>query len=209
VFDEYQSKENAKHTSRAMCENARQGFFNGSNAPFGYCAVQTEAIGNRGRRKKKLGINEADAAIVRRIYELYLHGFEGRSMGIKEIARHLNERSQLMRARPWRIQKVHEVLSAPTYLGEHFFNVKDSHTGKKRPPAEWITVKSEPLIDMESFERVRQRRRARAPATMPPRRVSPPTLLTGLLICGECGAGMTLMGGKSGRYNHQWVRVQR
>ena len=202
VFDEYQSKENAKHTARAMCENARQGFFNGSNAPFGYCAIQTEAIGNRGRRKKKLGINEAEAAIVRRIYELYLHGFEGRSMGIKEIARHLNERSQLMRARSWRIQKVHEVLSARTYLGEHFFNVKDSRTGKKRPPAEWITVKSEPLIDLESFERVRQRRRARAPATMPPRRVSSPTLLTGLLVCGECGAGMTLIGGKSGRYKY-------
>ena len=28
VFDEYQSKENGKHTLRAMNENARQGFFN-------------------------------------------------------------------------------------------------------------------------------------------------------------------------------------
>jgi len=26
LFDEYQSKENAKHTLRAMCENARQGY---------------------------------------------------------------------------------------------------------------------------------------------------------------------------------------
>jgi DNA invertase Pin-like site-specific DNA recombinase len=30
LFDEYQSKENAKHTLRAMKENARQGFWNGS-----------------------------------------------------------------------------------------------------------------------------------------------------------------------------------
>ena len=30
LFDEYQSKENSKHTLRAMKENARQGFFNGS-----------------------------------------------------------------------------------------------------------------------------------------------------------------------------------
>jgi DNA invertase Pin-like site-specific DNA recombinase len=29
LFDEYQSKENAKHTLRAMKENARQGFWNG------------------------------------------------------------------------------------------------------------------------------------------------------------------------------------
>ena len=30
VFDEHQSRENAKHVHRAMCENARQGFWNGS-----------------------------------------------------------------------------------------------------------------------------------------------------------------------------------
>jgi DNA invertase Pin-like site-specific DNA recombinase len=35
LFDEYQSKENGKHTLRAMQENARQGYFNGSNPPFG------------------------------------------------------------------------------------------------------------------------------------------------------------------------------
>lgn len=32
LFDEYQSKENAKHTLRAMKENARQGFWNGAAA---------------------------------------------------------------------------------------------------------------------------------------------------------------------------------
>ena len=31
--DEYQSKENAKHTLRAMKENARQGFWNGALPP--------------------------------------------------------------------------------------------------------------------------------------------------------------------------------
>jgi hypothetical protein len=29
-FDDYQSKENAKHTLRAMKENARQGYWNGT-----------------------------------------------------------------------------------------------------------------------------------------------------------------------------------
>jgi site-specific DNA recombinase len=36
LFDEYQSKENAKHTLRAMKENARQGFWNGALPPIGY-----------------------------------------------------------------------------------------------------------------------------------------------------------------------------
>src|ERR1700693_5229587 len=33
LFDEYQSKENAKHVIRALKENARQGFWNGSPPP--------------------------------------------------------------------------------------------------------------------------------------------------------------------------------
>ena len=57
LFDEHQSKENSKHTSRAMKENARQGFFNGSHPPFGYNAVTTDISGSRGRKKKKLAIN--------------------------------------------------------------------------------------------------------------------------------------------------------
>jgi site-specific DNA recombinase len=202
VFDEYQSKENAKHTARGMLENARQGFFNGAGAPFGYRAVETENLGNRGRRKKKLGIHEGEAATVRRIYEIYLAGYEGRSLGIKEIAKHLNERGQMMRGKPWRIQKVHHVLSCSTYTGEHYYNLTVCETRKKRPPSEWIKVTVPAIIDAEAFERVRQRRQARAPATTPPRRVSSSTLLTGLLKCGHCGAGMTLVTGKSGRYKY-------
>ncbi len=202
VFDEYQSQENAKHTSRAMKENARRGFFNGSNPPFGFRAEATEVLGNRGKRKKKLVVHEGEAATVRRIFAMYLAGHEGRSMGIKEIAKHLNERGELMRGRPWRIQKVHEVLSARSCLGEHFFNVKDSRTNKKRPPSEWVPFASDSIIDTETYELARQRREARAPCAAPPRRVSCPTLLTGILKCGHCGAGMTLATGKSGRYRY-------
>jgi site-specific DNA recombinase len=39
LFDEYQSKENGKHTLRAMPENARQGYWNGSLPPIGYRVV--------------------------------------------------------------------------------------------------------------------------------------------------------------------------
>ena len=55
LFDEYQSKENAKHTLRAMRENARQGYWNGSRPPFGYRIVAAEQRG--ARTKKKLEID--------------------------------------------------------------------------------------------------------------------------------------------------------
>jgi site-specific DNA recombinase len=45
LYDEYQSKENAKHTLRAMQENARQGFWNGAKAPYGYAVVAAEQRG--------------------------------------------------------------------------------------------------------------------------------------------------------------------
>jgi hypothetical protein len=44
LFDEYQSKENAKHTLRAMKENARQGFWNGALPPIGYRIAQKRQV---------------------------------------------------------------------------------------------------------------------------------------------------------------------
>lgn len=58
------------------------------------------------------------------------------------------------------------------------------------------------IVDAEVFERVREKRESRAPNVTPPRRVSSPTLLTGLLKCGVCGHGMTLVTGKSGKYKY-------
>jgi site-specific DNA recombinase len=70
LFGEYQSKENAKHTQRAMQENARQGYWNGSVPPFGYRAVTTETVGNRGRNKRRLELDPLEAEVVREIYRL-------------------------------------------------------------------------------------------------------------------------------------------
>lgn len=106
LFDEYQSKETAKHTSRSMIENARQGYYNGSRAPFGYRTVLTDVSGSRGRKKMRLEIDEAEAMIVRDIYDLYLNGSQGLTMGIKEIVKHLTKRGQSMRGGLWNIHKV-------------------------------------------------------------------------------------------------------
>jgi len=202
TFDEYQSKENSKHTARAMRENARQGFFNGSRSPFGYQALATDISGSRGRKRKRLAIDESEAGIVRWVYDWYLHGHQGRTMGCKEIAKHLTEKGLLMRGRPWNIQKTHALLSDMVYMGEYYCNIVDSKAQKKRPPSEWIKVTVPPIIDAATFEQVRLLREERAPDKTPPRVVASPTLLTGLLTCGVCGNSMTLVTGKSGRYKY-------
>ena len=202
MFDEHQSKEISKHVSRSMKENARQGFFNGSKSPFGYQAIETDRAGSRGRIKKKLAINEAEAGIVRLVYDLYLNGFEGRMMGCKEIVKHLTDKNLLMRGCAWNVQKIHKLLSDSLYMGDYYFNVIDSKTSQKRPPEEWVKTTIPAIIDASTYERVRAKREARAPSKTPPRRVSSPTLLTGLLKCGVCGHAMTLATGKSGKYKY-------
>ena len=201
LFDEYQSKENGKHTLRAMKENARQGYFNGSYPPCGYKAVETEAKGRRGK-KKRLEIDSAEAAIVRQVFNLYLHGLKGASLGEKSIAAHLNVRGISLRGQKWTKNKVHQLLCNTTYRGEYVFNRKSNKTGELKPESEWIRVAVEPIIAAATFGRVQVRRRARAPAKVPPRLVNSPTLLTGLLKCGSCGAGMTLATGKWGKYRY-------
>src|SRR5215475_10636518 len=91
LFDEYQSKENAKHVIRSMKENARQGFWNGATPPLGYKLVEAEKRG--AKIKKKLDIDPIEAETVRLIFKLYLLG-DGRSgaLGVKEIVKWLNGR---------------------------------------------------------------------------------------------------------------------
>lgn len=94
LFDEYQSKENAKHVLCALKENARQGFWNGSLPPIGYRVAAAEQRG--AKVKTELEIDPLHADTIRLIYRLALVG-DGTSgtMGVKNIATHLNQRRML------------------------------------------------------------------------------------------------------------------
>lgn len=72
MFDEYSSRETAKHVKRAMKENARQGFWNGSKPPFGYKTVIAEWRGERA--KKVLEVDHEQAAIVKKVFDLFIYG---------------------------------------------------------------------------------------------------------------------------------------
>jgi site-specific DNA recombinase len=203
LFDEYQSKENAKHTLRAMKENARQGFWNGALPPIGYRIV--EAAEQRGHRTKKtLEIDPIQAETVRLIYRLAREG-NGSSgpMGVKSIAKHLNESG--IRTRDggrWGVDAVHKVLTRTTYVGRHRFNTKYWKTRERKPETDVVEMAVPPIIDAAEFETVQVLLKGRSPAMTAPRVVSGPTLLTGICFCAACGGAMTLRTGKSGRYRY-------
>jgi site-specific DNA recombinase len=203
LFDEYQSKENAKHTLRAMKENARQGFWNGSLPPIGYRIV--EAAEQRGHRTKKtLEIDPIQAETVRLIFRLAREG-DGSSgpMGVKSITKHLNAAG--IRTRDggrWGVGGVHNVLTRTTYVGRHRFNTKFWKTRERKPDAEVVEMVVPPIIEAAEFEAVQTLLKTRSPALTAPRIVSGPTLLTGICFCAGCGRAMTLRTGKGGRYRY-------
>lgn len=197
LFDEYQSKETAKHTLRAMNENARQGFWNGARPPIGYRVVAAEQRGTK--TKKKLEIDPIHAETVRRIFRLALNGADGRGpMGVMAIACWLNENN--MRTRyggRWGKGMVHEVLTRTTYIGQHRFNTYDVKKKRHKPPEEHAVMEVPSIISVAEFEAVQRSLKARSPKMMPPRAVGGSTLLTGICFCASCNGAMTLRTGTS------------
>ena len=199
MFDEHQSRENAKHVHRAMCENARQGFWNGSVPPFGY---RTEIKERRGNKDKKvLVIEEEEARVVRRIFDM-ASGSEGRPMGVKAIALWLNERGHRRRGSKFSTGSVHGLLTASTYHGQHYFNRRDSRDGASHPPSQWVPLSVPAIIEESVFNVVQGLLQSRSPAQVAPRIVNGPTLLAGLARCGYCGAALIQNTGKGGRYRY-------
>ncbi len=199
--DSYNSAETAKHVTRTMLENARQGFWNGSKPPFGY---RTIAVEQRGQRtKKRLEIEPQEAETVRQIFKLFLQG-DGRRgpMGVKDITSWLNAHSIKHRAGPFYTSAVHAILTRDAYGGTHYFNRSDSRSRHGRPREEWIGVPVPALMAEQEFQRVQDGLHARRPAVTPPRTTTSEVLLTGLARCESCGAAMMLRTGKSGRYRY-------
>ncbi|HEX2337634.1 MAG TPA: recombinase family protein, partial [Hyphomicrobiaceae bacterium] len=197
LFDEYQSKENAKHVIRSMKENARQGFWNGATAPLGYRLVEAEKRGTK--IKKKLDVDSVEAETARLIFKLYLYG-DGNSgaLGVKEVVKWLNRNGyRTRRGQTFAVGSVHKILTNTVYIGEWKFNKTSSRTRQRKPDEEVVTIPVPSLIEPQVFEQVQRQLHARSPRVVAPRVTTGPILLTGLAICATCRGGMTLRTGTS------------
>jgi site-specific DNA recombinase len=201
LFDEYQSKENAKHVLRSMKENARQGFWNGAMAPLGYKVIEAEKRGSK--IKKKIDIDPVEAETVRLIFTLYQNGDgESGALGVKEIVKWLNARGyRTRRGQTFGVGSVHRLLTNTIYIGRWRFNQTSSRTRDKKPDEEIVEIAVPAIVEPHVFEQVQRQLHARSPKVVAPRATTGPILLTGLAVCASCGAGMMLRTGtsKSGR----------
>lgn len=202
LMDEMRSKEDAKHVSRGMQENARQGFWNGAPAPFGYRAVAAEKRGDK--IKKKLAIEPKDAETVKLVFTLFLEG-DGATgpLGVMNIAKWLNARGyRTPTDKAFYTSRIHSILTDETYIGCAWFNRRNSRTGETRPREEWIKVPVPPIIAEEAFQRVQMLLSDRRPTKTPPRLSSSNVLLTGLAVCEGCGRPLMMTTGKGGAYRY-------
>jgi len=101
-------------TRSGLRQRALDGFATGK-VPFGYrCVLVDPTVLDRKRSKKRIEIDEKQAAIVRRIFGLYLEG-----RGVSGIAKLLNvEGMPSPKGRGWSRACVWETLRNPRYVGE-------------------------------------------------------------------------------------------
>ena len=202
LMDEMRSKEDAKHVKRGMQENARQGFWNGAPAPFGYKIIAAEMRGDR--PKKKLTIDPPSAEVVKSIYDLFLNG-DGKNgpLGVRAIVNWLNARGYNMkRGGSFYVSGVHAILTNETYAGTAWFNRKNASTGQMRPRSEWIELEVPAIVSKESFQRVQMILRERRPKNTPLRTTSNDVLLSGIAVCEGCGKNLKIATGKGGAYRY-------
>ncbi len=205
-------KDLALKTRRGLEGRVRQGFSGGGNA-YGYDVVrETDASGEPLRGKRR--INEAEAAIVRRIFEEFT---AGRSP--KVIAHALNhEHVPAPAGKDWGPSTIYGnwrrgtgIINNELYIGRLVWNrqryIKDPKTGKRQarmnPKSEWImeAVPHLRIINDEIWERVKQRqektrfRIIKGPGNIRSEKARRPRyLLSGLIKCGECGGGFSMNG---------------
>lgn len=201
LFAQLFREDNVHKIRRGMTGLVNKGLSAGGRA-YGY----SQDLGNPGRPK----INGEEAAVVQHIFASYV-----RQRSPKAICRELNARSIAPpRGSLWMpgalvgmADRGSGMLRNPIYVGRIVWNknqmVKDPHTGRRisrpNPPGAWQCTDAPALriISDELFEaaQVQLKLRSHARAVGGLNKVKRPVhLLTGLLKCGSCGAGMQASG---------------
>ena len=188
----------ASRTHSALDMRARQGRATGGRC-YGYASSGDPV--------------EAEADIVR---EIFRRAADGEPM--RSIADDLNrrgvapagatwKRSERRNSRLWLVSAIHAILENERYLGRVVWNrsiwKRDPDSGVRkrieRPESDWVVTEGTPIVDRATFDRVR--------ALGGPRKGfgggrggGARYLLSGLLVCGECGRRMIAVGSAGAHY---------
>lgn len=186
MMDEVYSRNVSRDTLRSMKTAAKDGFWVGGRAPFGY---SVEKIGKR----SKLAIHDDHAAIIRLMFSLALT--EG--LGAQAVALRMNAAGLKRDGKAWLKNTVSNILKNPSYMGERLFNRIKNKTREAKPDAEVVRVASHPaIISKDDFEKVQAMMKDRIPHA-PSQGGTPKSgfAFTGLLKCSICGDQLQISNG--------------
>lgn len=179
-------------TMEGRKQKAREGKWNGGQAPFGY---------DLDSRNSTLVVNEEEAEIVRIIYDRFVHT----DMGADAICNYLNQRGYTKKkVRGHELNYfarglIMKILDNPVYTGKIAYgkNVTEKVKGTRD---EYRRVKTddylladglhEAIVDEETWEAARKKRKRTGVKWNKTHSLEHEHILSGLLKCPVCGAGM-------------------
>ena len=179
-------------TMEGRRQKAREGKWNGGQAPFGY---------DLDSKNSTLVVNEEEAEIVRIIYDKFVHT----DMGADAICNYLNQRGYTKKkVRGHELNYfarglIMKILDNPVYTGKIAYgkNVTEKVKGTRD---EYRRVKTddylladglhEAIVDEETWEAAREKRKRTGVKWNKTHSLEHEHILSGLLKCPVCGAGM-------------------
>ena len=180
-------------TMEGRKQKAREGKWNGGQAPFGY---------DLDSRNSTLVVNEEEAEIVRIIYDKFVHT----DMGADAICNYLNQRGYTKKkVRGHELNYfarglIMKILDNPVYTGKIAYgkNVTEKVKGTRD---EYRRVKTddylladglhEAIVDEETWEAAREKRKRTGVRFVKTHSLEHEHILTGLIRCPLCGGGMS------------------
>lgn len=202
-------KDLADKTRRGLEGRIRQGKSGGGKA-YGY-DIKRHYDANGELLRGDQAINEEEATIVRRIFTEYLAGRSPRAIAItfnKEAIPGPSGKGWTASTIIGNRKRGTGILNNQLYIGKRVWNrqrfFKDPTTGRRQarlnPERDWIVqeVAELRIIDDETWRQAQQRQESRTRDTRPSpgpdwRDCRPKHLFSGLIKCGSCGGGMSLV----------------
>lgn len=180
TYNEFYSRNLAREVRKGLQVLSSKGLHTGGSPPLGYDVVD-----------KKLAINEAEAEVVRLIFSMYSQKYT-----YNDMAKELNARGYKTKSgNEFSASSFNSILTQRKYIGEYVYNrrVAKSLTGKynshaNKPEDEIVRIPGAVprIIDNETWGKV-QARLNQNKRKVGAYKSKSNYLLSGLIVCGECG----------------------
>ena len=206
VIAEYERAKIAERYRRGKLFRARAGEAVAWKVSYGYRRIP-RAPGSPAHHV----IFEAEAAVVRRIFNDYVAG----GLSIRQIVWGLHDDAtpSPLGKSMWGHSTVSRLLRNRAYVGTVFYNHSETipSSGRKstrqrpRPHEEWIPIRVPAMVSDDVFEAAQ--RVTRDNSKWSPRRSEPGAwMLRGLVVCGSCGVGANChkMRGRNGAFHRYY-----